>query len=99
MSTAGPAAWIPAPEPRKSPAPMALPKPIMVSWRGFIEWPRPREGMEGRTAVDFVVIRVCLLVDGLFAGPRRTYRIYRFRMKVAKNTRERMVTSWSGIWA
>ncbi len=41
--TAGPAACTPTPEPRNSPAPMALPRPIMISWRGLSECPR-REG-------------------------------------------------------
>ena len=35
MSTAGPAAAMPTPVPRKSPAPIAEPSPIMVRWRVF----------------------------------------------------------------
>jgi hypothetical protein len=39
MSTAGPAACTPTPEPRNRPAPIALPRPIMISWRGLSAWP------------------------------------------------------------
>ena len=38
---------------------MALPSPIMVSWRGFMLWPSFRPG---RSAVDFIVMLANLRV-------------------------------------
>src|SRR5215207_5225690 len=69
MSTAGPAAWTPAPDPRNRPAPIALPRPIMVSWREVMLGCSP---VAGRTAVDFIVMLAYLLgVEGslVLVGP------------------------------
>src|SRR6478735_4135950 len=71
-STAGPAAWTPAPDPRNSPAPMALPNPIMVSWRGFMLWPAAAfVGMAADVVrPDFVVMGAMhLLGAGGWGGP------------------------------
>ncbi len=58
---------------------MALPSPIMVSWRGFMLWPRL---VAGRSAVDFIVMLANLLVVGgvvlvghlEFTAPRASLR-------------------------
>ncbi|GHG44707.1 hypothetical protein GCM10012320_09970 [Sinomonas cellulolyticus] len=80
MRTAGPAAWMPAPEPMNRPAPIALPRPIMVSWRGDMECPSRGAGV----VVDAVPVLsdVCIAVISVF----RMLRWRRVRVALRQRT-------------